>query len=402
VNDDRSASAGWPGDGRWLLPEGIEELLPREARVVERLRRELLDLCARWGYDLVIPPLAEYCESLLIGLGHDLELQTFTVTDQLSGRLLGIRPDITPQVARMDAHSLRAEGPARLCYAGSVLHTRSRSPLASRSPIRLGAELYGDASLAADIEVVGLMLEMLRVAGIRDVTLDLGHVGIFRGLMEQAELPEATREALFAALQDKAEATIHALLADARLEAAQAARLGRLASLNGDRAVLDEARTLFADAPPAVGAALAALATVADAVQRRAPGVNIHFDLCELHGYHYHTGLVFAAYVPGQGEAVANGGRYDDIGRVFGRARPATGFNTDLRALLALAARTDEGARGIFVPPGLADAAWEQIVRLREAGERVVVGLPGQTRAQAACDRELRAGDGGAWRVESS
>ena len=395
-------STSWPGDGRWLLPEGIEELLPREAAVVERLRRELLDLCNRWGYDLVIPPLVEYCESLLIGLGHDLELQTFTLTDQLSGRLLGIRPDITPQVARMDAHSLRSEGPARLCYAGSVLHTRARSPLASRSPIRLGAELYGDASLAADVEVVSLMLEMLRVAGLQSVTLDLGHVGIFRGLMRQADLDEQTREALFALLQDKAESSIHALLDEAGIEPVLAARLGRLATLNGDRSVIAEARQLFADAPAEVGAALDALDQVADAVTKRSPGVNIHFDLCELHGYHYHTGLVFAAYVPGQGEAVANGGRYDDIGGVFGRARPATGFNTDLRSLLNLACTGGDGVRrGIFVPDVLAESAWAEVSRLREAGERVVVGLPGQTRTQSACDRELRAGDDGAWRIES-
>lgn len=387
-----------PGDGRWLLPEGVEELLPREARVVERMRRDLLDLCDRWGYELVVPPLIEFTESLLIGLGPDLDLQTFKLTDQLSGRTLGVRPDITPQAARIDAHSLRREGPVRLCYAGSVLHTRARSPLASRSPIQLGAELYGDASLAADIEVVCLMLETLRVAGVEGVTLDLGHVGIFRALMAHVALPPAVADALFEALQRKAGPAIRAILREAGVAPAHAALLGRLADLNGDRAVLDEAAALFAGGPPEVLEAIGALSAVADAVARRAPGVGLHVDLCELHGYHYHTGLVFAAYAPGQGEALANGGRYDDIGRVFGRARPATGFNTDLKTLLRLGrARPAEAPGAVFVPAALADGAWPEVCRLRGLGERVVVGLPGQPRP-ADCNRELRAA-GGAWQL---
>ena len=388
-----------PGNGRWLLPEGIEELLPHEARTVERMRRDLLDLCASWGYELVMPPLVEFTESLLIGLGSDLDLQTFKLTDQASGRTLGLRPDITPQVARIDAHSLRREGPARLCYAGTVLHTRARSPLASRSPIQVGAELYGDASLAADIEVVSLMLEMLRVAGVRDITLDLGHVGIFRALMAHLSLPDAVAGELFEALQHKSEPSIRALLAGAGLGAPEAGVLGRLAALNGGREVLAEAAAVFAGGPPGIAAALQALTEVADAVEARAPGVTLHFDLCELHGYHYHTGLVFAAYAPGQGEALANGGRYDDIGQVFGRARPATGFNTDLKALLRLArARQTPEAPAVFVPHGLAEAAWAEIRRLRDAGECVVAGLPGEVRP-ARCNRELvRADD--AWELK--
>ncbi len=391
--------ASMPGDGRWLLPEGIEELLPAEARVVERMRRQLLDLCDSWGYELVVPPLVEYTESLLIGLGPDLDLQTFKLTDQLSGRTLGVRPDITPQVARIDAHSLHCEGPSRLCYAGSVLHTRARSPLASRSPIQLGAELYGDASLAADIEVVSLMLEMLHVAGVERVTLDLGHVGIFRSLMEHLALPDRLAQALFEALQHKSEPAIHELLAEAGLPDNQMALLSRLAGLNGGPEVLAEAAVLFADAPAGVGAALRALAEVADAVTARAPGVALHFDLCELHGYHYHTGLVFAAYAPGQGEALANGGRYDDIGQVFGRARPATGFNTDLKSLLRLTRGSEPAARGgVFVPHALGFSAWSEIQRLRSNGERVVLGLPSE-QPSAACDRELRASAGGEWQL---
>ena len=346
-----------------------------------------------------MPPLVEYTESLLIGLGPDLDLQTFKLTDQLSGRTLGVRPDITPQVARIDAHSLHREGPSRLCYAGSVLHTRARSPLASRSPIQLGAELYGDASLAADIEVVSLMLEMLRVAGVERVTLDLGHVDIFRSLMEHLALPDRLAQALFEALQHKSEPAIHELLAEAGLPDHQKALLSRLAGLNGGPEVLAEAAVLFADAPNGVGAALQALAEVADAVAARAPGVALHFDLCELHGYHYHTGLVFAAYAPGPGEALANGGRYDDIGQVFGRARPATGFNTDLKALLRLTRGSEPAARGgVFVPHALGLSAWSEIQRLRSNGERVVLGLPGE-RPSVACDRQLRAASDGQWQL---
>jgi ATP phosphoribosyltransferase regulatory subunit len=386
-------------DGRWLLPEGIEELLPADARRVEQLRRELLDLFDRWGYELVLPPLIEYAESLLVGLGRDLDLHTFKLTDQLSGRTLAVRPDITPQVARIDAHSLRRQGPSRLCYAGSVLHTRPRSPLASRSPIQLGAELYGDASLAADIEIVCLMIEMLREAGVQDITLDLGHVGIGRALMERAGFPPELRAALFEALQRKADASIRVLLAEAPGDRRIAGMISQLAALNGDRSVLEEASRVLADAPPGVAASLAALAAVADALAVRVPWVTLHFDLGELHGYDYHTGLVFAAYAPGQGEALANGGRYDDIGRVFGRARPATGFSTDLKALLGLGCGESATPRtAIFVPHALAGQAWPEIQRLRNAGERVVLGLPGEC-APGACDRELRAAEHGGWLI---
>lgn len=388
------------GEERWLLPEGIEELLPEQAARVERLRRELLDLYGRWGYELVIPPLMEFTDSLLIGLGKDLDLQTFTLTDQLSGRLLGIRPDITAQAARIDAHSLRRDGPVRLCYAGSVLHTRRRSPFASRSPIQLGAELYGDASAAADLEIISLMLETMRRLGVRDVTLDLGHVGIFRALMQDLALEAPVQDAVFEALQHKSAPEIAAIVAAAGLDEARAGLLRRLAGLNGGRQVIDRAAQLFAAAAPSACAPLAALADVADKIAARMPEVNLHFDLCELHGYHYHTGLVFAAYVPGQGEAVANGGRYDDIGRVFGRARPATGFSFDLKTLLGLLPAADAAPRcGVFVDHALADAAWNEIQRLRDSGERVLLGLPGQ-QGSACCDRELRrAGD--AWHIHT-
>ena len=384
---------------RWLLPDGVEELLPAGAVRAESIRRDLLDLYQRWGYELVMPPLLEYTESLLIGLGADLDLQTFKVTDQLSGRSLGIRPDITPQTARMDAHSLRREETTRLCYAGSVLHTRPRSPFASRSPIQLGCELYGAAVVDADIEIVCLMLETLETAGLRKITLDLGHVGIFRSLMGELDLPDEAQRALFEALQEKSAAAMDDLLATLSLSDEWRVVLARLATLNGGIEVLDEAADVLAARAPEVIKAIEQLRQVASVVQQRCGPVEIHIDLCELHGYGYHTGLVFAAYAPGHGEAVANGGRYDDIGAAFGRARPATGFNTDIKTLLRLQEQQITPALcGIFVPAELVGSAWSEICRLRAAGERVVVGLPGQPPA-VDCDRELGGGPG-TWSIK--
>lgn len=380
---------------RWQLPDGVEELLPEQAQQAEALRRKLLDLYRCWGYELVIPPLIEFTESLLVGLGSDVDIQTFKVVDQLSGRSMGIRADITPQTARMDAHSLNRQGPVRLCYAGSVLHTKPKSLLASRSPIQLGAELYGDASLSSDLEVISLMLETLQCAGISGVTLDLGHVGIYRALIELAQLDGEAEQHLFDVLQRKAtseiEAAIAALIGDAEL----AGWMRSLVKLNGDRSVLARAAQLLSGAPASVMQAITDLESVADQIASRMPDVNVYFDLSELRGYHYHTGLVFAALAPGHGQAVANGGRYDDIGAVFGRARPATGFNTDLKALLGyLSSPEDELGGGIFAPDSStlsadqATALWQKVQQLRAMGERVVSGLSGQTQA-AGCDRAL-------------
>ncbi len=376
---------------RWLLPDGIEELLPGPAARAERLRRQLLDLCASWGYELVAPPLLEFTESLLIGLGRDIELLTFRVTDQLSGRAMGIRADITPQVARIDAHSLPAEGVSRLCYAGSVLHTRPSAPFASRSPIKLGAELYGDASPQADLEVISLMLETLRAAGLGDITLDLGHVGIYRSLLASAGLDRERELLVSDALRRKSipdlELALRALPdADCR------DRLLALASTHGDAGVLERV-----DYAPE---AITRLREVSAAVARRYPDAGIYFDLCELRGYHYHTGLVFAAYAPGFGQALANGGRYDDVGAVFGRARPATGFSTDLKALLELPEPEPPLAAGhaISAPADADPALWEAIGRLRAAGEVVIASLSGEV--DRRCDRQL-ALTGGEWRVRA-
>jgi ATP phosphoribosyltransferase regulatory subunit len=381
---------------RWMLPDGVEELLPQQAAEVESLRRRLLDVYACWGYELVIPPLLEFTDSLLIGLGSDLDLQTFKLTDQMSGRTLGIRPDITPQTARMDAHSLNREGPVRLCYAGSVLHTRPKSLLASRCPIQVGAELYGEASVNADIEVICLMLETLSLAGVQGVRLDLGHVGIYRALVKAAELDDELEHALFDALQRKAVPELEALAE--RLPAASRDALLGLARLHGGDDVLDRARDLLAYAPKEVEIALAQLAEVAAGVRARQPNADIFFDLGELRGYHYHTGLVFAAYAPGFGRALANGGRYDDVGAVFGRARPATGFNTDLKTLLVgVAAPAIAGA--IAAPIEDAEGLWEAVASLRAQGERVISVFPGQVDADG-CDRELVFLDG-LWQVRA-
>jgi ATP phosphoribosyltransferase regulatory subunit len=375
---------------RWLLPDGIEEVLPVPAAKVEQLRRAMLDLYESWGYQLVIPPLVEFTESLLIGLGADIDLLTFRITDQLSGRTMGIRADITPQVARIDAHSLAAEGVSRFCYAGSVLHTRPASLLASRSPIKLGAELYGDESLQADLEIISLMLETLRTAGIERITLDLGHVGIYRRLLSECGLDAAQESTVFDALQRKSVPDLEAALsgiADREL----CRQILDLASMHGSADVLE--RVGYADGP------VAELRQIAQAVTERFPGVDIYYDLGELRGYHYHTGLVFAAYVDGCGQAVANGGRYDDVGAVFGRPRPATGFSTDLKALLELLspALAPRAGGAISAPSERDPALWRRVAELRASGETVISSLSGEI--DPRCDRQLVLRDG-QWKVE--
>ncbi len=376
---------------RWLLPDGIEEVLPPEAARIETARREVLDLFQRWGYELVITPHMEFLESLLTGAGQDLDLKTFKVTDPLSGRQMGLRADITPQVARVDAHTLRREGPSRLCYAGSVLHAKPNALSTSRSPIQLGAELYGDASDSSDLEVISLMLEMLELAEVPEVHMDLGHVGIYRGLARAAGLSREVEQKLFDALQRKAMGEIAELTAG--LPASLAGMLQALARLCGEREALDAARSLLADAPVEVRDALDSLVRIADQLAARYPELPLYFDLGELRGYRYHTGVVFAVFVPGVGQSIAQGGRYDDIGADFGRARPATGFSTDLNTLVALG-NAPLGAlpSGVWAPHDAAPALWQAIRRLRQQGVRVVQALEGQqldAARLAGCDRQL-------------
>ncbi len=385
---------------RWLLPEGIEEILPAQARQLETLSRRLLDHFDTWGYDFVIPPLVDHLESLLVGSGHDLELQTFKLTDQLSGRTLGIRADMTPQVARIDAHHLRTTAPTRLCYLGTVLHTRPDGFAGARSLLQVGAELYGHAGIESDMEILNLMAGALAIAGVSPIHLDLGHVGIYRALVAGADLDPEREATLFDALQRKAIPEIRQMLADWRLPEADTARLLALPDLHGGRDVLATAREALAGAAPDVMDAIDTLDAIAGRITDTLPAIILHFDLAELRGYHYHTGLVFAAYAPGRGQAIALGGRYDGIGQAFGQARPATGFSTDLRTLAAVGTPPAAGRGGIFAPASADPALSKRIAALRAEGERVVVELPGQAGGPAdmGCDRRL-VESGGQWEV---
>jgi ATP phosphoribosyltransferase regulatory subunit len=389
---------------QWLLPEGIEEILPPHAWRLECARRELLDLYAGWGYELIIPPLIEYLESLLTGTGHDLNLQTFKLTDQMNGRTLGVRADMTPQAARIDAHPLQRETPSRLCYLGTVLHTRPDGFAGTRCPMQLGAELFGHGGIESDVEILSLVLETLALLGISDVHMDLGHVGIFRGLAREAGIDARTENDLFDALQRKAVTEIAELL-DAHVpDAALRRRLASLAELNGGWEVLDTARERLAGAGAEVSAALDNLCAIAAALKARAGEVPVFFDLAELRAYNYQSGMVFALFVPGRGQEIARGGRYDNIGRIFGRARPATGFSTDLRTLMDLSPRDFGAPRGAILAPAEDDSALRSAVReLRASGERVIIALPGQCGGpgEMGCDRVL-AREHGAWRVKAA
>ena len=311
----------------WLLPENVEDVLPPQAWRMEDMRRALLDLFRSRGYQLVIPPLMEYVESLLTGVGADLDLKTFKLVDQLSGRLMGVRADITPQVARIDAHLLAANAVNRLCYAGSVLHTQSDGFHRSREPIQIGAELYGEAGVDADLEILRLLLQALADCGIGAFQLDIGHVGVYRALAQEAGLSGETEHRLFGALQAKDGSEVAVLTAGLPIVLRDA--FAALPLLYGDRGVLAEARTRL----PRLAAVDAALDTLA-ALDEGLSGVEVAYDLAELRGYGYHSGVVFAAYTAGRSHAIAQGGRYDEVGRVFGRARPATGFSLDLRELV--------------------------------------------------------------------
>lgn len=386
---------------RWLLPEGIEEVLPEQAKRLEQLRRQLLDTYESWGYDLVMPPFIEYLESLLTGTGNDLDLQTFKLTDQLTGRMMGVRADMTPQVARIDAHQLKKDTPTRLCYIGTVLHTRTDGFAGSRSPLQVGAELYGHAGIESDVEVMSLMLETLALAGIDNPFIDLGHVGIYRELVKQVGLDKEQEATLFDSLQRKANTEITAYLSEWKLDSKTADAISALTGLNGDESVLADAKKVLSKAGKGVLSALEELANISALLKDRLPGIKVHYDLAELRGYHYHTGTVFAAYVAGQGQAVALGGRYDDIGEVFGRARPATGFSTDLKTLLSLSTHKNNQVAAIYAPGDNDPELHKTIANLRQQGEKVICALPGQKGGakEMLCNREL-VKDGINWKVK--
>ena len=384
----------------WLLPEYVADILPATARQVESAKASMLELFRTSGYELVLPPLIEYYDALVTPEDGALAIKTFKLDDHFSGRQLGLRADITPQVARIDAHTLRREGPSRLCYAGSVLHAQPRALSSSRSPIQLGAELYGDASPSSDVEVISLMLAMLQLADVPDVHMDLGHVGIYRGLARAAGLSGEVEQQLFDALQRKAIDEVITLTEG--LPADLSGMLRALVDLCGGREVLSAARERLANAPAPVLAALEDLLEIADRLATRFPELPLYFDLGELRGYHYHTGVVFAVFVPGVGQSIAQGGRYDDIGADFGRARPATGFSTDLKTLVTLGrAEIELPSGGIWMPDSTDAALWQQVCQLRSEGQRVVQALPGQPLAAARdadCDRQLIQ-QNGLWQV---
>jgi len=397
---------------RWLLPEGIREILSPEALAIEYNRRTLLDLYYAWGYDLVAPPLVDFLDSLLIGTGHDLELMTFTLTDQLSGKQLGIRADMTPQVARIDAHHIKDDHPARFCYIGEVLNTRLEGFAQSRSPIQAGAEIYGHASYESDIEIIQLMVKTLDAVGIKNITIDLGHVAIFKALAQAAKLEKSDEEQLFDAVQRKAVTEMRTHLNALNLSELHKNNFLALIELHGSADILDQARQRLQG--DALLASLDDLQAIAKELKKSLPDVELFFDLAELRGYNYHTGVVFSAYTPGHGQAIAQGGRYNGIGALFGRARAATGFSTDLAHLVGLSGINQEvekqlNSQAIFAPKLQDDNIVDikqleaKIASLRNQGERVICELAGQSinLQQMGCNRKLEKQDDN-WVVTSA
>lgn len=373
----------------WLLPDGFEEVLPPDALAVENLRQCILNLYHCWGYDLVMPAMIEFTDSLLTGTAHSLDIKTFTLVDQVSGKQMGIRSDMTPQVARIDAHQLANKGTSRLCYCGPLIHAQSDGLNPSRSPLQIGAEIFGNAAIEADIEVVCLMLETLHCVPLKQVSIDLGHVGIFRSLFEQSGLDKSLENRLFDMLQRKSIPDLKEFLHHQDLSENKRRQLCQLALLNGGVETIQQAREVYTDVADECLLALEHIETVAKGIQRRYQDVIIHCDLSELRGYEYHTGLVFAAFLPGQGREIARGGRYDDIGSVFGVARPATGFSTDLLSLYQLSEVRTELEKAILAPNSCNTDLQRLVSELRGKGERVITDISNgvSSAQQQACDR---------------
>lgn len=382
------------GMHNWLLPEYIEDVLPAEAFRLETYRRQLLDLFRVHGYQYVMPPMMEYVESLLTGTGHDLDLATFKVVDQLTGRLMGVRADTTPQAARIDAHMLNHQGVSRLCYAGTVLRTKPDGLARTREPLQLGAELFGHAGIESDIEVQRLMVKALQLLGMRTLFVDISHVAIFASLAHMAQLGTQQERELHIALQAKDISQVQSLISNLPEKSRKA--FIALTQLNGGIEVLQQAREALPESPE-ITQALHEMAAVASDLA--SDEVTVTFDLSELRGYHYHSGMVFAAYAKGYAGPIALGGRYDEVGAAFGRARPATGFSLDLRgALQALGPATLN--KGI-VAPASEDAELLALVEtLRAQGQVVVEALPDAPLdySELACDRTLQKVDG-RWQV---
>ena len=378
---------------KWLLPEFVEDVLPEEARAIEAARARLLEVFRVHGYELVAPPMLEYIDSLLTGTGSDLDLRTFKLIDQLSGRTMGLRADMTPQVARIDAHLLNRAGVARLCYCGTVLHTRPRGLTATREPLQIGAEIYGHGGIESDIEIQQLLRAALAACRVANVRLDVGHVAVFRTIARRGAVPAELEAELLEALLAKDRPGIATL--SESLDGATRQALRALPDLYGGPEVVDAAARQL-PAYPEIGAALDDLRALV-----RANGLEMSVDLADLRGYHYHSGVVFAAYSERLPSAIALGGRYDEVGKAFGRARPATGFSMDLREIARVA--PGETRSGAILAPYREDAALRAAVQaLRDDGEIVIVDLPGHeaARAELGCDRRL-VRRGAKWEVEA-
>ena len=367
----------------WLLPENVADVLPSEARKTEEVRRALLDHFRSYGYELVAPPMLEYLESLMPVQDQDLDLRMFKLVDQLSGRTMAVRADMTIQVARIDAHLLNRPGVVRLCYAGSVLHTRPSGFHSTREPLQVGAEIYGHAGLEADIEIQALALASLKLAGLSDLTLDLSHAGILDAVIEDDPLAKRDRSALIGLLRSKDMPALRAWVE--RYSGPTREAIWALSSLRGGVEVLRAAKQQL-PAKQAIGVALEELAQLAES----AGAARVNIDLADLSGYQYESGVTFAIYVPGLPNAVARGGRYDEVGEAFGRARPATGFSMDLREIVGLLPVTP--------PVPAISAPWRQdallqalIAELRQQGEIVIQHLPGHPHdpQEFDCDREI-------------
>ncbi|MEY3695598.1 MAG: ATP phosphoribosyltransferase regulatory subunit [Burkholderiaceae bacterium] len=367
----------------WLLPENVADVLPSEARKTEEVRRAMLDQFRSYGYELVAPPLLEYVESLMPVQDQDLDLRMFKLVDQLSGRTMGIRADMTIQVARIDAHLLNRPGVVRLCYAGALLHTRPSGFHSTREPLQVGAEIYGHAGLEADVEIQALALASLKLAGLSELTLDLSHVGVLDAVIEDDPLAKSERSALIGLLRAKDMPALHAWVKRYGHSVSEAVLT--LASLRGGIEVLDTARQSL-PRKAAIDQALSALSQMAQA----ATGASINIDLADLSGYQYESGVTFAIYVPGLPNAVARGGRYDEVGEAFGRARPATGFSMDLREIVGLLPVTPP-VPAISAPWRHDEALQALIAQLRQQGEIVIQHFPGQSHdpQEFDCDREI-------------
>ena len=367
----------------WLLPENIADVLPSEARHIEELRRGLLDTARCYGYELVMPPLLEHLESLLTGTGEALDLQTFKLVDQLSGRSMGLRADTTPQVARIDAHLLNRKGVTRLCYCGPVLHTRPDRPHATREPLQFGAEIFGHAGLEADLEALQLARECLRIANVPSTTIDLADVRIVRNLLAGVSVNAQVLSGIHTALAAKDAAELAALTRDFPVESREG--LLALLQLYGDQGVLIEAQKAF-QRFPGISQVLSNLNWLAS----RLEGAAVTFDLADLRGYAYYSGARFAIYAPGASDALVRGGRYDEVGAVFGRNRPAAGFSLDIKQVVGVVSPRALKA-AIRAPWGESDEVNAAIAELRTSGETVVCVLPGHESEvdEFHCDREL-------------